>query len=69
MSDATREAVELAVEHCCSLSSAIIEVTHPSIKESLTFILHEKLKVLSTMMDDIVILDGDPSESNMVEWP
>ncbi|KAB7896016.1 hypothetical protein GA565_08455 [Rouxiella sp. S1S-2] len=67
MIDATPLTVEEILEQCQSLSQAIIEVTHPRTRESLIFILSEKIDDLTCLMSEEDILDKTRRQVLMVE--
>ncbi|MEG3135536.1 hypothetical protein SC206_18420 [Rouxiella sp. T17] len=61
MIDAIPLTIEDVVVHCRALSQSIIEVESPATKESLNFILLEKLEWLSIKLDEAGIMENDYS--------
>ncbi|MEG3135535.1 hypothetical protein SC206_18415 [Rouxiella sp. T17] len=57
MIDATPLSTEDVVQHCRALSQAIIESNSLVVKESLNFVLAEKIEWLSLNLDENFILE------------
>jgi hypothetical protein len=62
MFDAAPLTIEEIVDHFRALAQATLEITHPTAKELLLFILAERLDLLYRSLNDVIVVEDGNHE-------